>query len=82
LWVPINYDSLKIYQDLGVLPDLRLTGRAQADYLVLLVRQGRFDKELWRFYRTEKPVKSVTLLGQPLVNVYRLAAPVTPPSGR
>ncbi len=82
LWVPINYDSLKIYQDLGVLPALRLTGRAQAEYLVLLVRQGRFDEELWRFYRTEKPVCSVALLGQPLVNVYRLRGPVTPPPGR
>jgi 4-amino-4-deoxy-L-arabinose transferase-like glycosyltransferase len=81
-WVPINYDSLKMYEDLGILPDLRLTGRAQADYLVLLVRQGRFDKELWRFYRSEKPEYSVMLLGQPLVNVYRLAGPVTPPSER
>ena len=82
LWVPINYDSLKMYQDLGFLPELRLTGRAQADYLVLLVRQGRFDEELWRFYRAEKPEVSVTLLGQPLVNVYRLPGPVSPPPGR
>ena len=74
-WVPINYDSLKMYQDMGVLPELRLTDRAHADYLVLLVRQGWFDEELWRFYRTETPVQSVMLLGQPLVNVYRLPGP-------
>ena len=70
-WVPVNSDSLKAYVDFGMIrTPIRFAKREQADYLLLLMRQGHFTDELWRYYRARDPVFSVVCRGTLLAAVY------------
>lgn len=44
----------------------------RSKYMVLLIRQGFFNKETWEYYNNKKPVCSVELFGVPLVCVYEV----------
>lgn len=62
-----------IYKRDGLLkPSVKLDSRQNSDYLVLLIRQGFFNEEMWRIYRTQKPVFSVRLSSVDLVSIYPL----------
>jgi hypothetical protein len=59
------------YKQAGLLEkSVKFGSRQDSDYLVLLDRQGFFNEEMWRTYRTQKPVFSVHLSGVDLVSIY------------
>ena len=60
-----------LYKQDGLLkPSVKFGSRQNSDYLVLLIRQGFFNEEMWKVYRTQKPVFSVRLSGVDLVSIY------------
>jgi hypothetical protein len=70
-------DALNGYKDFGedfggLDASIRLHATPGGDYLILLVRQGFFTKELWSYYRSERPVYSVTAAGAPLLQIYEI----------
>jgi hypothetical protein len=76
-WVPVALDALNGYKDFGedfggLDSSIRLHAAPGGDYLILLVRQGLFTKELWSYYRNERPVYSVTAAGAPLLQIYEI----------
>ncbi len=76
-WIPIDSRMISIYQIAGRLtPALQGAVRANADYLVLLIRQGMInpDPELWEIYTHQKPVYAVKVRNTPLVGVYDMKA--------
>ena len=77
-WVPIAGNILGVYCATGRLSlEFRIVDRSNADYLVLLIRQGMInpDPELWEFYTRRTPVHSVKVLNTQLVGVYDMKAP-------
>ena len=46
--------------------------RTNSDYLVVLVRKGHFNEEMWEYYKNRKPVFSVRVSKTDLVNIYKL----------
>lgn len=65
-----------LYKQDGLLKQsVKLDSRQNSDYLVLLIRQGFFNEEMWKIYRTQKPVFSVHVSGADLVSIYALPKP-------
>jgi hypothetical protein len=61
------------YKENGMLnKTVKFSDKNNSDYLVLLIRQGFFNEEMWKYYKYEKPVFSVQLSQTNLVNIYRL----------
>lgn len=70
---PIVLWGFDLYKKDGLLKDSIKFGHKQdSDYLMLLMRQGFFDAEMWDFYKYKQPVFSVKLGQTSLVNIYRL----------
>lgn len=62
-----------IYKKDGLLKhSVKFGSRQDSDYLVLLIRQGFFNEEMWKIYQTQKPVFSVRLSGVALVSIYAI----------
>ena len=73
LWVPIEKRTLPEYQSIGRLaPTIRFVDSSEADYLVLLIRQGDLSRypHCWEFYTQRKPVCSVKVFDTLLVGIY------------
>jgi 4-amino-4-deoxy-L-arabinose transferase-like glycosyltransferase len=51
---------------------VKFGNKKNSDYLILLIRQGFFNEEMWGYFRYEKPVFSVRLSKTNLVNIYRI----------
>jgi 4-amino-4-deoxy-L-arabinose transferase-like glycosyltransferase len=65
--------AFELYKKEGLLKEkVQFGGRKHSDYLILLIRQGFFNEEMWRYYKHSEPVFSVKLSHTPLVNVYDL----------
>ncbi|HDZ90046.1 MAG TPA: phospholipid carrier-dependent glycosyltransferase [Deltaproteobacteria bacterium] len=61
-----------LYREAGLLDGkVRFTSRDKADYVILLIRQGFFDREMWNWFLNETPVFSVRLSDTLLVGIYR-----------
>jgi len=75
LHVPAGDEVLKFYAELGILAPPTLTLREQADYLVLLSRQGWWDGECWHYAREKKPIVAVSVAGATLAAIYELDNP-------
>ena len=70
---PKAYFPFAFYKEMGILNEkVRFTSRDKADYAVLLVRQGFFDREMWRYFLDEEPVFSVKASNTTLVGIYRM----------
>ena len=60
------------YKEIGLLnKKVRFTSKDKADYAILLIRQGFFDKDMWEYFLTEHPVFSVNVSNTPLVGIYK-----------
>jgi hypothetical protein len=65
--------GFELYKKDGFLKEkVQFGGRKHSDYLILLIRQGFFNEEMWRYYKHSEPVFSVKLSNTSLVNVYDL----------
>jgi len=61
------------YGEIGLLKkNINIVEKDNSDYLILLIRKGHFDREMWRYYRNEKPAFSVRVSKTDLVNIYKL----------
>ena len=70
---PNIYLNIRLYKESGMLhPGTGFGPKAVSDYLVLLIRQGMFDDEMWEYYGNKEPVYSVRLSGVELANIYKL----------
>jgi 4-amino-4-deoxy-L-arabinose transferase-like glycosyltransferase len=70
---PQVLSAFELYKKDGLLKEkVQFGGKKHSDYLILLIRQGFFSEEMWRYYRHSEPVFSVKLSNAPLVNVYDL----------
>lgn len=70
---PIVLWGFDLYKKDGLLKEsIKFGHKNNSDYLLLLIRQGFFDEEMWNFYRYKKPVFSVKLGQTNLVNIYKL----------
>jgi hypothetical protein len=62
-----------LYKENGMLDQaVKFGNKKNSDYLILLIRQGFFNEEMWGYFRYEKPVFSVRLSKTNLVNIYRI----------
>jgi hypothetical protein len=62
-----------LYKKDGLLDkSIQYGDKRNSDYLILLIRPGFFDEEMWRYYKHKEPVFSVKLSQTSLVNVYKL----------
>ena len=72
-WVYHHPARYRFYDARGLLKkEIKFGDKDNADYLVLLIRQGSFNKEMWRYYECEEPVFSVRVLNTNLLNIYKL----------
>jgi 4-amino-4-deoxy-L-arabinose transferase-like glycosyltransferase len=63
----------KLYKEDELLgKSIQFGDKNNSDYLILLIRPGFFDEEMWHHYKYKDPVFSVKLSNTPLVNVYDL----------
>ncbi|MCF8131435.1 MAG: glycosyltransferase family 39 protein [Deltaproteobacteria bacterium] len=70
---PKVYFPFAIYKDMELLKEkVRFTSKDRADYAILLIRQGFFDKEMWEYYLDEYPVFTVKKSNSLLVGIYRI----------
>lgn len=70
---PIVLWGFDLYKKDGLLKDsIKFGHKKESDYLLLLIRQGFFDEEMWNFYKHKQPVFSVKLGQTNLVNIYKL----------
>lgn len=70
---PNIYLDFRLYKESGLLNTaVKIGGKRLSDYLVLLIRQGMFDEEMWLYYSYDKPVFSVNLSGTELANIYEI----------
>lgn len=61
------------YHEDGMLSgDITLNRFGNSKYMVVLVRQGFFNEEVWDFFRNKTPAYSVKPKGVPLTCVYRI----------
>ncbi|MBW1800870.1 MAG: hypothetical protein JRJ85_09075, partial [Deltaproteobacteria bacterium] len=51
---------------------IRFGNKTNSDYLILLIRQGFFNEDMWDYYRNRKPVFSVRLDGTALASIYKI----------
>jgi len=62
-----------LYKKNGLLnKSIKFGDKNDSDYLVLLIRQGFFNEEMWEYYKSKEPVFSVTLSKTNLVNIYKM----------
>lgn len=72
-WEPIVLWVFDLYKKDGLLKEsIKFGNKHESDYLLLLIRQGFFDEEMWNFYKYGKPIFSVKLGQTDLVNIYKL----------
>lgn len=72
-WVYHHPSRYRFYDQEGMLKkDIKFGDRNTSDYLILMVRPGSFDKEMWEYFRDRKPVFSVRVSKTNLVNIYKL----------
>jgi len=70
---PIVLWGFDLYKKDGLLKEsVKFGSKNDSDYLLLLIRQGFFDEEMWNFYKHKQPVFSVKLGQTNLVNIYKL----------
>lgn len=70
---PKAYFPFAFYKDIGLLNEnVRFTSKDKADYAILLIRKGLFDKEMWEYFLTEDPVFSVKKSNTLLVGIYKI----------
>lgn len=70
---PKAYFPFAFYKDMGLMNQaVSFTSKDKADYAILLIRQGFFDKEMWEYYLDENPVFTVKKSNTPLVGIYRI----------
>ena len=63
----------ELYKEDGMLDrSIQYGNKKNSDYLILLIRPGFFDEEMWRYYKYKEPVFSVKLSHTSLVNIYEL----------
>jgi hypothetical protein len=75
---PKAYFSFAFFKDVGLLnKNIIFCGKTDAEYIILLIRQGLFSEEMWDYYLNEDPVFSVKLSGSGLVNIYKARASET-----
>jgi len=66
--------GFELYKRDGLLKkSVKFGDKNNSDYLVLLIRQGFFDEEMWQYYTHKEPVFSVKLSQTNLVNIYKLS---------
>jgi len=66
--------GLELYKKDGLLKkSVKFGNKNNSDYLILLIRQGFFNEEMWRYYKYGEPVFSVKLSQTNLVNIYKLS---------
>ena len=72
--VPLGDHLVDYYRETGIIPDDISIGFYcnKRDYLVLLVRQGQMDEDLFYFFTQKTPVYTAEVNGLPLVNIYSL----------
>lgn len=73
-WIYNHPARYRFYDEEGLLGrTVKLVDKKNnSNYLVLLIRKGHFDEEMWRYYESEKPVFSVRVSKTNLVNIYKL----------
>lgn len=70
------YTGFELYLADGLLDrPVRFGQRQDGDFVILLIRQGFFDQEMWNLYRQEEPVCAVRLSRTVLAAVYPLPQP-------
>lgn len=70
------YTGFELYLADGLLDrPVRFGRRQDSDFVILLIRQGFFDQEMWNLYRQEEPVCAVRLSHTVLAAVYPLPQP-------
>ncbi len=70
---PIVLWGFDLYKKDGLLKEsIKFGHRHDSDFLLLLIRQGFFDEEMWNYYKYKQPVFSVKLRRTGLVNIYKL----------
>jgi len=63
----------ELYKKDGLLDkSIQFGNQRNSDYLILLIRPGFFDEEMWRYYRHHKAVFSVKLSQTSLINIYKM----------
>jgi len=72
-WVYHHPARYRFYDRAGLLKkNIKFGHRDDSDYLILLIRQGSFKKEIWEYYMHKKPVFSVRVSKTNLLNIYKL----------
>lgn len=72
-WIYNHPAKYRFYDREGLLKrSIKFCDKSNSDYLVLLIRKGHFDREMWKYYKNEKPVFSVRISKTNLVNIYKL----------
>ncbi|MFC1496680.1 glycosyltransferase family 39 protein [Candidatus Margulisiibacteriota bacterium] len=72
-YVYIALNIFQAYQRLGLLNEkIAFKHPRDSNYLILLNRQGTYNKMMWHYYLNKKPIYSVKSGGLSLVNVYKL----------
>jgi len=70
---PTAMRAFQLYKENGLLKkSIKFGNKDNSDYLILLIRQGFFNEEMWEYYKYKKPVFSVKLSQTNLVNIYKL----------
>ena len=72
-WIYNHPSRYRFYDQTGVLKKtVKFGDKNNSDYLVLLIRKGHFNEEMWNYYKYKKPVFSVRVSKTSLVNIYKL----------
>jgi len=72
-WVYHHPARYRFYDREGLLKkNIKFGDRNNSDYLVLMIRPGSFNQEMWEYFRCKDPVFSVRVSKTALVNIYRL----------
>lgn len=72
---PIVLWGFDLYKKDGLLKEsVKFGNKNNSAYLLLLIRQGFFDEEMWNYYKHKEPVFSVKLGQTNLVNIYKLTS--------
>lgn len=73
-WIYNHPARYRFYDHAGLLKKtVKLSGnKNNSDYLVLLIHKGAFNKEMWEYYKSERPIFSVRVSKTDLVNIYKL----------
>lgn len=72
-WVYHHPARYRFYDREGLLKkNIKFGDRNNSDYLVLMIRPGSFNQEMWDYFKHEKPVFSVCVSKTALINIYKL----------